>query len=813
MAELFEVSDFSGGITDYVEKPLKGSQCEKAENLLIETDMGLKARPGTKAWNDTDYDLPFNILGLYELEDFLIAYCSDRFFYYTALDATGSWTKISGPVDSNSVSKYAGKMHAEKWNGHLIISVEPDDKDPDTGGFSDLVTNPPTYKRVPPRKIYVDATTSLPVIRTLQLPKIVIDSITPPSSGSTYSYNYRIAFRREYDAIVEGEVLSFIDYGPIHYETVTSNVEIDGSNTCAIKWHILENDNEEVGGNTYDYGFTDQELWHTTDLLVSVGRSLDAGSLVYQLVEDSTVVKNRTGAASGYGNYDDGVGDGFLSNNATYYDSGGALGYDVMPIGAYYLTVVGDKGYFANLNTVNRRVYQSFDGNPAHTDASVFSEIDEPVTGLSSIVKKPLVFSRNLVYRLEGSKDFTGAGRIIAKLITDRYGCITHGSIVKTDKGVFYFSRTGIGYTNGVKAIIVTEHLHNSYADWTASDSQIAEVYGFYHARQDRIYWRIQDSSSNYHWLVLDLRFGISPQCSFTTIAFHSDINIGVALVHPDTDNILKADTQYIVELDDGETADVIPEASATSGWASAPIEYEFKSSAYSFGTQVSRKKAPTASIVCKDDTDLNGLTLQMIGYNDLQPNGHKLDSCVWFQDMSNWGEDEGMKWGNTNISWNNTRIISFRKYFKSDLLRFLYKQIGLTNLKTLKYLSPDFTYTSSGDEMVGDLYEDSSTRTFTIDTVSDFGTAFPSEVTDDHSWFLTLELDGYDTMYEITGVASGTDLVLTLPPNTEISSGSVTNADLGWKIAQIKKDERFHLKALGLNYDHIGDYTQGSGS
>ena len=821
MAESIEIDDFSGGITDLGKKPSKRNQYEIADNLLISDDRGLISRPGLVCWNESD---PFikngssvvqTVLGVYELEGYLIAFCEDRYFYYTKVDKSTVWTRIQGPVNDNTVSPYPCRIVVSKWNGHLIITVDPNDKSA-IGYFPDPVGDPPEYKRVPPRKIFIQANRALttpfdiagvPVIRTLQLPLPKNINLVDNGSGA-FRYSYKIGFAYRYFAVINGEILEFLDLGPYEIHEAIMTAAITGSNELTIEWSKLKNNSfgYNAGGS-----FTDFELWDAPNISMYFSRTENVSDIFYELTNGLFGITNdnNEGAADADdGDYDDGNVDGVagIAGYPTSYDEDGSLMIVPVTSGPYYHTVVGDKAWYLNDLQGQTRLLQSFSGNPSSTNPSLFTTFDEPGIGLSNFNGNPIVFTNGFAYRVDGVFDEFGGGRLISKLISDRFGCISHYTIMKTEIGVFYFSNTGICFTNGISALKVSNHLNKSYLSWVKTQAQIDKIYGVYANTQNKVYWFIEEPNGDTFFLVLDLKYGVTEECSFSKIKFSSLLDIRSIFVHPDNDDVLLSSEEFILEMDGEARDDVIPNNDMPVVWKTSPILYEFKTVAYNMGSSLLTKRSEFVLFNLKDSDDFTGLSCRPLGYNDREPNPRYLDSCFFYQRMHEYGELVGQEYGNPDPQWNNTQVIPFKRHFHGDSLRYIYKQFGLKNLPVSIHFSSEYE-DGVFEETVG------STSLTLPNTTS---LAVPDS--DDTSWYMYTSLDEYEVPIPVISVTITTETVFALEVNSEITSGTLTIEGVKWKLARIRKNEIFYLLALGMPFDVIGDqrhetYRVGGGS
>ena len=788
-------SDFSGGQTDHIEKPFAENQVAKAINMVISRDRGLQLRPGLGAW--TEHDIGEEIYGIWFLEGFVFAYCEDGYFWYTDVADKNPWTRLGGPIDDHQVDVYGNQIHCVEYKSHLIITSDAATA-PTINGV-DQVDNPPTYSRTACRKIFIDAKTSEPKLVTLQLPKPRFGAVTN-STGSN-SYVYKIGVSYDYHALINGEVVQFTDLSS--YDILElKNRDDPGSTTVTISYFTFDNNNEitQLPGNLeYSEFFGDTELWDIAGLNLYLCRNTNGGSVFYQLEPYEFDNKDGSnGGAGNYGAYSDSVSDANLVERPLCYDEGGGLMYDVMPNGPRFITIVDGKAWYANHQALSSRYYQAFDGNPAHTDLLVFGESDEPITGISNFSYKPIVFTENLCQRIEGSKDETNAGRIVPRLISDTMGCLQHRSIVKTEYGVFYWSKSGICHTDGIRARIISDHLRDSYQGWANNELSDRFIFGVYNSTEQKIYWKFFNSDGRSSILVLDLRYGISSQSSFTIWVLDNiapQAPIGPLAIDPESNKTLLAIGSNILEFDETRTTDVIPSNDPVSEWLQAPIKYEFRTCAWDMGNPIVRKSSEHLLINFKDDANLGGVSVMPLQFKDLSKTPSELDAMMFSQDMSHWGELDEQSWGNPDQAWNSTGVISFRRELDADIGKYLYVQLGFRPLKVVRYSDADYG-TAVYSESI-------SERRLVLQNVTDFPTIY-----NDSSWFLVGQFDDYAECHEVTSVVTDTDTTIHLPVLGDVTEGILVVTDQQWKLVQIVSDQKIHLLGLGLPFEMTDEYN-----
>jgi hypothetical protein len=236
------------------------------------------------------------------------------------------------------------------------------------------------------------------------------------------------------------------------------------------------------------------EHYDTTVIKVNIYRTTGNGSVFYYVGQ----------VTNGTTTFNDNVTDATLTaTNNKLYTTGGVLENDRPPKCKYVhstsdLTFWGH-GYEvsttgADGDFIPQRIWQSKRGDPDSVPASFFTDIEEPITAVSSIKSIPIVFGENSVYRLDGNFDTLGRGGLSPRKISDRVGCVGHLSVVQTLDGLYFAGNDGFYFTDGYQIYSLSaEAFKETYSQLILTDLQKKRIYGTYDAINKRILWSVYD--------------------------------------------------------------------------------------------------------------------------------------------------------------------------------------------------------------------------------------------------------------------------------------------------------------------------------
>lgn len=731
------VVDFSGGITDYY----MGSdtrRCLRCDNLLVlrHGAVGkLFTRPGSIIYDSTNYQIPAGsqrIGTLKNFEDQLFTHSARKLYYISG----GSWQTLQGPtgndlfpagVDTTTVvSWYA-------WNKHLFVT---------NSDFSSV------------QKIYKDGSNAWQ-LRTAGLPAIA--GVTTSFTAGANNYLYRVLHSYEY---VVGTV-TYLDRGPVFQVAASS---ADAPNVNAITLNSLP-----VIAN----GATDNYDTASANLKIEIYRTTNNGQTFFFVGS----------VANGVTSFVDNVADTTIEDNEVLYTEGGIPENFAPPL-CKFLHVMDDKGFYGHTKTgtevFSNRVYQSIPGDIDSVPDDYYVELQDEVTGISSVTSAPIIFCKNFVYRLDGSYDQVGTGFIAPVKISDIAGCLSAQSIVQTLDGVYWAGNSGFYFSDGYQVLKVSSELDETYKTFIATAEQRRRIYGVYDVVKNRVWWSVQSDGDLdvTKCFVLDVNWGLNPSMTFTTAS--GGDNFAPTAIEFVSGDLVRADKRgYLFQHSAVYYSDPrINTAANPSTWDVSAIIYDYTSVALDFGTIAARKFVTRININCKNETNLS---LQITSINDDGRIEANLGP-IRFRGNLTWGEAD-VYWGDPDIIWGNYGVIDEARRFPAKGLRCQYKQVQFTNA-SVAILSSD---------SIGTCVVDSVGLTATLSDVATYD--WPSQSLD---YVLAFENDGYVNEFPITARTAD---ILTFTD----SKGVAPSGTQQWVIRGKPKNEILQLLAYSIDYSVFG--------
>jgi hypothetical protein len=575
---------------------------------------------------------------------------------------------------------------------------------------------------------------------------------TITSAAGPHNHLYGLAYKYQYTV---GNV-TYIDRSPIH-------VLFAGSITAGA---VTVEDIPVLSNNT----FGTSESWDTDNIKVEIYRTEDAGFILKSAweVSNGTTTKN------------DDKPDEDLGINA--YTTGGQLDNDLPPP-CKYLTVANDVAWYANVKEGSEensfRVRHSIPFDPDACPQSFFIDVDEPITGISSIGIFPVVFTADKTYRLEGQVDATGRGFVRKRIIDDTVGCISNNGIVQVKDGLYFPAKDGFYFTNGLKLTKVTNHLNLSY-EALADSSNANKIYGVHEPISERVFWAVTDSttaSENNRVWVLDTHWGRpNGEATFTTWSYgNNGFPTALEVIQGD---LIRADNRGYTfrHTDDADNVDpVVDTGENPEDWTTKQVIWDYVSSAFTFGSEFQRKWVTRLLTTIKS---LTNTSIQPFSIND-DSGAQKVIKEIRTRSVFEWGDPQ-FEWGDPDFVWNAPATTNAIRRFPRKGLRCTYKQVQYTNSETIIYSSID----------LGLITIDATALTATLISGN-----FPST---DLIGF-ELKLTNGD-QFTIVGASSN---VLTLEdPQTLLEDSNQDN----WSIVGFRKDEQLNLEAYTVLYDFFGE-------
>lgn len=755
-----EVDDFSGGLTDYyIDGPSNKAKTLKNFVIVPYGDKGkLKTRPGSVAY-DTTVNQPGGVserigsLINHDNNSYLLATIKRKIY---RKPTSGAYVEVTGPSgnpcfgngdESNIVSWTT-------WNKHTYVT-----NDHSTSNVMRLYDEGGTLK-----------------LRNAGLPALASNPTLTSTGGAGNNYVYAFAYYYTYTI---GSV-TFEDFGAVKQISI-SNVGAPNVNQIDITTiPVISN------GGTENYD--------TSNIKVYIYRTQNNGTTFYyegQVTNGTTTFTSNSSDAT-------------ISANALLYTTGGVVDNDPPPK-ARFLHVTNDIMWYAyvieNSQTKTNRIRQSIRFDPDSCPEDFYVDVEDDITGISSVQSVPIVFTKRYAYRLDGFFDEFGRGGIQAQRISDIAGCISNQSIVQTDQGLYYAGPDGFYFCDGYKCDKITRDLPTTYKNLVTGDSDDTStqvtlkqnrIYGTHDSINRRILWAVNSSfaTDNDSILCLHMYWGTRPDMP-VTLWSNSDLAdyfSPTALMFYTTQatgqnksELLRADRRgYLFKhREDTDFTDPrIDTAANVSAWGTVCIIYNYVSCAINFGTDLVRKWVPRILVQADNATNLS---LQVYSMNDANPATKALKE-IRYRGNKVWGDPEDT-WGNAIDRWNYTGFIEKWLRFPSGGLRCSYKQVQMTNSYTV--------VTNSDILSTATVNSAANTATLTDTVTYDWPT-------DSIDYYLSFENDSYVNQFQVSAVTANT---LTFLDSANISP---VTGDYQWLLKGYRKGEVLNLLGYTIHYAYL---------
>ena len=743
-----EVDDFTLGVTDYY---IDGNPraAEVLDNLFLTSNKKPRTRYGAIVVND---QLPlgaFRVNKLAALSDNLYVFQDKRAYY----DLAGVWTEVDAPGsnpfmpsgDSNSV------IIDSEWQGHLFFT-------------SDSFCSP--------QKLFVNDTGDR-VVRNAGLPLIDTGfSITPPpGAGSNYLYAFVLSYEYKVGTV------TYLDRSPVfYYPTTVTGGAITTGNGSSI---------------TLPTTYATPENWDSTSWKLEIYRTTDAGDTFYLAGE----------VAFGTAGFSDETEDADLEANATLYTTGGIASNDTPPK-AKFVHIVNDYGYWAHTKEgseiFSTTVYQSKAGDPDSVPALFFADTEQPITGLSSIYDRPLVFCTGYIYRIDNFYADDGSGGMFLRKIDDKAGCVSAQSITRTHLGIFWAGNTGFYWSDGFRVECISDHLNETYRSFVTTATRRKNIVGTFDPSDQRVTFTVsrEDGTGECDMIyALDLRYpflksGDNPGGTFVTgsggdyFKPTQGLFVGSYWYRGDTRGyVLKHGKEYFTDpkIDTTKPADE---------WEELTILHTYKSCFLDFGSKFYRKWVPRLLVSADNTTNLS-LGIRSSNDNDRTQGTLK---PIRYRNNITWGDVLPL-WGDPTALWNAQGLIEEWRRFPAGGLRCNYKQIILENAQV--------EIVDSG--LLGTATVNPGAKTATL------GGSFnwlPGIV----DYFISFSHDNYAREYKITSRTPTTIIY-----EDTAGSGPPSPGPWDWKIVGKPKGEVLLLNGYVIHWAMLSKshtpFSSGSGS
>lgn len=488
-------SDFSGGKTDY---PIDANdnQFEVADNFIANQYRKLESRPGVnyrypEAQNKNQVRVPSNATrpnGMTYIESGLSRELTEMYAtasgveYYNGTTWFGLFSNAY-PVDPfdclpASYLPTDAKVSFAKWNNHTF-----------------LTHNRLSLCRSLPMKVFNDATGTVKMKVAGLIPTANTFTATG-GSGASYIY----ALVNKYTYSVNG--VQYIDRSRPTFKEFTGI----GTTTPGASPAITVGSIPNILSLTGTYDEFKQYNYPAGEIKVEIYRTRNAGTTLYYVGEVN----------AGTTSFSDTVSDNTLDDNAVLYTDGGVVANDRAPK-TKFVHGTDNFVYWANGYEVSpltgedgelktNRMWQSKGGDGDSVPGSFFVDIDEDITGLSSVNSIPIVFGENSVYRIDGTFDDFGRGGMVKRKISDGVGAVGNASITQTENGLYFAGNDGFYFTDGYKVYPISNmDFEASYRNLITTDFDKENISGLHDVTRNRVLWFVRDSTRPDQMQFMDL--------------------------------------------------------------------------------------------------------------------------------------------------------------------------------------------------------------------------------------------------------------------------------------------------------------------
>jgi hypothetical protein len=740
--QVVEVDDFSGGMTDNI-LGAPPNKFEKADNFFLQKVGGkarLITRPAVRAYTSARLATATRVNHLFDIEAKLFQISNKKVYE----NSTTAFTEIAGPTNSafnlgDDASKYAVSV----WQKHALIAND---------AFSKVI------------RLYNNGTNW--TINNLGLPALsAAPTFLASSVGTTCTYGYAFHYFTEYS----NQSVTFAEQGAITFASAQSNVALGGGNTITITPHA---------GWTITNGADDNYL--LANLKIKIWRTTDGGTTYYY----HSTVNYNTGAVV------DSTTDATISaitNDVLYTNGADDVPMHEQPPQAKYLHVVNDIMCLAYVKEgseyIPNKMRFSNRFQPWSCPATFYEEFDEEIIGVSSINIYPIVFCKNKIYRIEGLYLPDGSGGVTKKLISSTAGCLANRSIIKTDIGLFFAGNDGFYYTDGYQVQRISNDLLSSYLDFTNTADLRARITGTYYPKLQSVLWSVKTDSNtddNDKLYMTYLQAGVSDSMPFTTWSGGSNLDnfMPTALHHVNGVLYFGDSYGYVQYFDHDLYSDHRVDTAASVGdWITTTIVYDYRSVAFDFGQSSVKKWVPKMLIAFENTSSVS---------MQIYANSENSGDLRALQEIDARGNVEWasypVEWGDTNLRWNYTPVLTVKRAFPAGSLRCFYRQVIFTN-------SYAVVETSDSENLIGNATFDGTTNTVTL---NDLTKEFPTDIED---YYVSTAYDSYSTQFRITDRTSGTVLAL------EDTDNVLPTGSYAWKIKGYRRNEVVRIISYAIDY------------
>lgn len=619
-------NNFTGGFTDNV-KINNPQLSAEIDNFNILDDGSIETRDGLDIYSNDVYYSPTT-----EKINYFLNINEDEYFF------SG---RIAYKFTENNLTHILGDTLNEAIdNGTFVPSII--DKLSDYVNFSS--SNWKNHSFVThnyyPRPVKIFTNGGTPQVLTVGLPAYTQDASFTTSPGS-YSYIYAFVFKRSYNI----DSTYFEDYSDVHYQRI-ANIDEPSSSPVTISAPSFQT---ITNGTDYNYGLANIEI--------EIYRTERNGLTLYYV---GSVPLNTVA------DFTDNVSDTDLIANKMLYTNGGIKGRS-QPPRTKFIEIVHNVAFYGATEDNPYRVYYSIPNVPDGVPGDFYFEVDDEITGLSSVNKYLIVFTKNRTYRVEGSVNAAGSGSYSLFVIDSSIGSVNDNSIVKATKGIFFAGNVGFCYTDGYRVLKISENFNDTYATFIRTPERARRIMAVYDKQNKKVYWNVQrydnSGSVNDSIFVFYERLGIKPDGVFTT---WSGVNFNPVSVYIDKNNeLLTTDANGILlKYSKTKRSDIVVDLTRPKEeWNSRPIMFDYTSIELNLGGKGIRKWITKIGVRIRNISDLS-----------LQPQT-ATDGMLEFKDEGKIDVREQLRWGQRHREWEtDERINKWENLRDAHHIRYIHK-------------------------------------------------------------------------------------------------------------------------------------------
>lgn len=774
----FELSDFSGGITDNI-FGAPANTAYQMDNFVVTPEKKLYSRDGSVVDDPAHSPIPLGnarigLLVNYAKDDKLFAQSGKDFFYRSG-NATGAWAKATGPTGNSVLNQgtSANYVSTAEWNRQLFVVGDAFSK---------------------PMKIFKDQSGQYQV-RNVGLPAFSSNLTwdftfgNGTTTGGTHSYLYAFVYTYVYGVATQ----TFEEIGPTAIEQPTSSVPVvidpttgqltyghmtlypvgpvinDGSGNPKTRPITINNITPLTPASDDNYDLSNIKL--------EIYRTIDNGTNFYRVAQLPATTTT----------YTDTTLDSDLQDGVQLYTNDGTLDYTQAPP-AKYMHVVGNVGLYGYTKDSDGehpyRLHQSIPGNPGFVPQITWVEVEEEVRGVSSVKGLPILLCKRRVYRVDGTYLSSGQGGMNPVEIHHAAGCVSHQSCVEAENWLFWAGNDGFYATDGYQVLKISDQLNERYQAMLKATPNTARIQGKFDTANRRVIWTVTQTLGNTDQdsiFALDLRWGVTSTSTFTTYSGKSFKPTAVEIFN---NALYRGDNNGFVfqHGPDFVTDPRVDVSASASSWAEEAIIWNLTTNQFNFGSSFFRK---FVSRILLQAENAGNTTIQITAINDQGKRTRELKPIRWRRNIT-WG-DQAVSWGNQDCIWAADGVIEQWRRFPAGGLRLSYLQLIFTNGLGI--------IANSDDEGVCTLNQ--GTKTVVLPTL------WPADSVD---YFIAFANDGYARQFQVQAINGTTDTLTLLDPAGKLPASGVYE----WELMGYSKGERLNLIGYNLYWDNV-DQNQGT--